>query len=97
MGAHLIQFFPWLRHLPSRWVQSHFDLNRTTEKSYKSLAKWKRDAEDGYRQDTAMFESLFHMVEANVVRMCHVCLKPLLTRFRLYRRREMIIKVWQQH
>ena len=20
MGAHLVQFFPWLRHVPSRWV-----------------------------------------------------------------------------
>ena len=20
MGAHLVEFFPWLRHLPSRWV-----------------------------------------------------------------------------
>ncbi|KAH9987349.1 cytochrome P450 [Russula vinacea] len=32
----------------------------------KSLAKWKRDAEAWYRQDTALFEDLFHMVEANV-------------------------------
>ena len=22
VGAHLVQFFPWLRHLPSRWVSS---------------------------------------------------------------------------
>lgn len=22
MGAHLVQFFPWLRHLPGRWVSS---------------------------------------------------------------------------
>jgi len=21
-GAHLVQFFPWLRYLPSRWVSS---------------------------------------------------------------------------
>ena len=33
----------------------------------KSLAKWKRDAEAWYKQDTAMFEGLFHTVEANVV------------------------------
>ncbi|KAN0124436.1 cytochrome P450 monooxygenase [Russula decolorans] len=50
MGAHLVEFFPWLRHLPS------------------SLAKWKRDAEAWYRQDSAMFEGLFHPVEANVAK-----------------------------
>jgi hypothetical protein len=22
MGAHLVEFFPWLRHLPSGWVLS---------------------------------------------------------------------------
>ena len=33
----------------------------------KSLAKWKREAEAWYKKDTAMFEGLFHMVEANVV------------------------------
>ena len=22
MGAHMVQIFPWLRHLPSRWVSS---------------------------------------------------------------------------
>jgi len=22
LGAHPVQFFPWLRHLPSRWVSS---------------------------------------------------------------------------
>jgi hypothetical protein len=40
---------------------------RLIEKSPKSLAKWKRDAEAGYKQDTAMFEGLIHLVEANVV------------------------------
>ena len=33
----------------------------------KSLAKWKRDAEAWYKQDTAMFEGLLRAVEANVV------------------------------
>jgi len=49
-GAHLVEFFPWLRHIPS------------------SLAKWKRDAEASYRQDSAMFEGLFKPVEANVAK-----------------------------
>jgi hypothetical protein len=35
----------------------------------KSFAKWKRDAEASYKQDTVVFEGL-RMVEDNVVRMC---------------------------
>ncbi|KAF8505395.1 cytochrome P450 [Russula emetica] len=38
-GAHLVEFFPWMRHIPSSWL--------------KGLAKWKRDAETSYKQDTA--------------------------------------------
>ena len=44
--------------------------SKLIEKLSKSLAKWKRDAEAWYKQDTAMFEGLLHMVEANAVRMC---------------------------
>ncbi|KAH9983999.1 cytochrome P450 [Russula vinacea] len=32
------------------------------------LAKWKRDAESWYKQDTALFESLLRMVEVNVAK-----------------------------
>ncbi|KAH9987348.1 cytochrome P450 [Russula vinacea] len=32
------------------------------------LAKWKGDAEAWYKKDSAMFEGLFHMVEANVAK-----------------------------
>ncbi|KAI0269698.1 cytochrome P450 [Russula aff. rugulosa BPL654] len=49
-GAHLVEFFPWLRHFPS------------------SLAKWKRDAEALYKQDSKMFEGLLHTVETNVAK-----------------------------
>jgi len=49
-GAHLVEFFTWMRHIPS------------------SLAKWKRIAEDRYKQDSAMLEGLFHEVEEDVVR-----------------------------
>jgi len=49
-GAHFVEFFTWMRHIPS------------------SLAKWKRIAEDRYKQDSAMLEGLFHQVEEDVVR-----------------------------
>jgi hypothetical protein len=63
----------------------------------KSLAKWKRDAEAWYKQDSAMFKGLLHMVEANVVCVSRICVKPsLLIQFIPGRQREMIIEVWQQ-
>jgi hypothetical protein len=34
------------------------------------MAKWKRDAETSYKQDTAVFEGLLQTVEESVVRMC---------------------------
>ena len=34
-----------------------------------SLARWKRDAEAWYKQDSAMFEGLLHTVETTIVRM----------------------------
>jgi len=49
-GAHLVQFFPWMRYIPS------------------SLAKWKRDAEDSYKGDSAMFEGFFRMAETNIAK-----------------------------
>ena len=68
MGAHLVQFLPWLRHLPSRRVlPMRHHHSKLIKKLSKSLAKWKRDAEAWYKQDTAMFEGLLHMVEANAV------------------------------
>ncbi len=45
----------------------HHDHNKLVEKPIESLAKWKREAETWYRQDTAMFEGFFQTVEANVV------------------------------
>jgi cytochrome P450 len=50
MGAHLVEFFPWLRHLPS------------------GMAKWKRDAEAFYKENSAMLESHFHTVEASIAK-----------------------------
>ena len=62
----------------------------------KSLAKWKRDAETGYKKDTVMFKGLLHTAEANVVRIRFICVKSLLMLSLAHRKREMTIKVWQQ-
>ncbi|KAI9511326.1 cytochrome P450 [Russula earlei] len=49
-GAYLVEFFPWMRYIPS------------------SMAKWKRDAEECFKDGSAMFEGLLHAVEANVAK-----------------------------
>lgn len=67
-GTHLVQFFPWLRHLPNRWVPSMRQRHRSlVEKSPKSLAKWKHEAEAWYKKDASMFEGLFQTAKANIV------------------------------
>ena len=48
-GQHLVEFFPWLRYLPS------------------SIAKWKRDAEDGFKYYSQYFQDMFHDVEKRIV------------------------------
>lgn len=47
-GAHLVEFFPWMKHVPS-W-----------------LAKWKRDAEKGYKKFSNLFIGLLRDVEARI-------------------------------
>ncbi|KAH9987341.1 cytochrome P450 [Russula vinacea] len=54
IGSHLVHFFPGC------------DISLADRP--KSLAKWKRDAEAWHKQDTAMFEGLFYMAEANVAK-----------------------------
>ena len=53
--------------------------NQNILRNRKSLVKWKRDAEAWYKQDSAMFNGLLHMVEANVVCVSHICVKPIIT------------------
>ncbi|KAI3603513.1 cytochrome p450 [Moniliophthora roreri] len=47
-GAHYVEYFTWMKHLPS-W-----------------MAKWKRDAEEWYKKDSEMFESLFYEAKQRV-------------------------------
>ncbi|EMD35207.1 hypothetical protein CERSUDRAFT_107188, partial [Gelatoporia subvermispora B] len=48
-GAHLVEFFPWMKALPS------------------SIANWKRNAEEWFRKDSAMFEGLYNTVKERVL------------------------------
>ncbi len=63
------------------------------------MAKWKRDAEAFYKENSAMLENDLHTVEANIV--CSVLPYFLVLQLYTYnfrhRQRGVIIKVWQQH
>ena len=61
------------------------------------MAKWKRDAEAFYKENSAMLENHFHTVEANMVCIALLLDLQLYTYNFRHRQREMIIKVWQQH
>ena len=49
-GNYLVEFFTWMRYLPS------------------SIAKWKKDAEDGYIEYSKFFLGLFSDVEIRIVK-----------------------------
>ena len=40
IGAHPVQFFPWLRHIPSRWVSSmYYRRDRLIKKSFQKSSE----------------------------------------------------------
>ncbi|KAH9015899.1 cytochrome P450 [Lactarius hengduanensis] len=49
-GAHLVELFPWMLHIPSRF------------------AKWKRDAEYWYENDSVMFVNRFNGVREKLLK-----------------------------
>ena len=67
-SSHFVEFFPWMRYIPSRWGGSC-----NNEPIFNSIpptsryAKWKRDAETWFERDSAMFESLFNGVREKQV------------------------------
>ena len=70
-GSHFVEFFPWMRYIPNRWV-CFFQRSDLESKilSCSRFAKWKRDAEYWYEKDSAMFESLFNGVREKQVCLC---------------------------
>ena len=71
-GAHLVEFFPWMRYIPSRWgvsclVSCDNKPILNSNPSSSRFAKWKRDAEYWYEKDSAVFENLFNSVREKQV------------------------------
>lgn len=73
-GARLVEYFPWLRYVPSRYV-AHRAINRGFPHMQCRFAKWKRDAKYWFIQDTIMLERLLDNVSDDLV--CASCTNPL--------------------
>lgn len=66
-GARLVEYFPWLRHVPSRCVA-----HRAIDRGFPDIllcrfAKWKRDAQYWFIQDTLMLQRLLNNVSEDLV------------------------------
>ena len=67
-GEHLVEVFPWMIHIPDRSVLIPIgDLLRVSRNGI-SLAKWKHEGKQYFKQHTRMFETLFNNVRDEVVR-----------------------------
>jgi hypothetical protein len=74
-GARLVEYFPWLRYVPSRCVA-----DRAVDRGFPQIlqcrfAKWKRDAQHWFIQDTLMLQRLLDNVSEDLV--CARCTNPL--------------------
>ena len=80
-GEHLVDVFPCMIHIPDRSVLiSIGDFSHISRHST-SLAKWKREGKQYFKQHTRMFETLFNNVRHEVVRehsedLCLNCRNP---------------------
>ena len=67
-GAHLVEVFPWMIHIPDRSVLIFISNFSHVSRNGISLAKWKREGKQYFKQHTRMFENLFDNVRHEVVR-----------------------------
>jgi hypothetical protein len=65
-GTRLVEYFPWMRYIPSRQV--HFYIDRQCLIVSCRFAKWKRDAQYWFIQDSLMFQRLLGKVADDLVR-----------------------------
>jgi hypothetical protein len=65
-GNRLVEYFPWMRYVPSRYVYDCVTYRGLIEAH--RFAKWKRDAQNSFLQDTLRFERLLNKVADDLVR-----------------------------
>jgi hypothetical protein len=71
-GAHLVEVFPWMIHIPKRYgfifhcLSNRLESNRLDRWNIR-FAKWKREAMEHFGQHSAMFNGLFNTVSDDIV------------------------------
>ena len=65
-GNRLVEYFPWMRYIPSRCVW--YCLSWASLIVARRFAKWKRDAQSWFIQDTLRYERLLSKVADDLVR-----------------------------
>ena len=72
-GARLVEYFPWLRYVPSMCV-AHRIISRGSPILQCRFAKWKRNAQYWFIQDMLMLKRLLSNVSQDLV--CARCTSP---------------------
>jgi hypothetical protein len=73
-GAHLVEFFPWMRHIPSRFACADMGIWLLLIPNWNRFAPWKKQAEESFETDSAMFKELFNDIHNRKVCVVWVCL-----------------------
>jgi len=87
--TRLVEYFPWLRYIPSRWVHCCID-RRSHLIVPRRFAKWKRDAQYWFIQVSLMFQRLLGKVADDLVRAGCISLQMRLVMYTNARRTELI-------
>ena len=66
-GTRLVEYFPWMRYIPSRCVCRVTDREHLLIVAHR-FAKWKRDAQHWFIQDSLRYERLLGKVADDLVR-----------------------------
>jgi hypothetical protein len=67
-GAHLVELFPWMMHIPDRSGLIFIDhFPQIASCNIIRLAKWKREGKNYFEQQPRMFETLFDNVRHEIV------------------------------
>ena len=67
-GAHLVEFLPWMIHIPERYASMLYIVClKYLSKENSRFARWKREGLEHFRQHTALFNRCLNTVCDNIV------------------------------
>jgi len=67
-GAHLVEFLPWMIHIPERYAYVLYIVYlKCLSKENPRFARWKREGLEHFRQHTALFNRCLNTVYDDIV------------------------------